>query len=144
MINGNMCKQAPPMIFLQPGIIFDLSINSCGGLHAEKERSGIDHHDKRRSDAGQVHVLHKIVAGFIDHTIQEFRYNHILGTTRYLPCPAFGRVTEETGWQKLTSPNMAVTIDNPHFLLANLSIFRNSRCAPPSSQQGVYDGRYTQ
>src|SRR5262245_972445 len=82
--------------------------------------------------------------GFIDHAVEEFRYNHILRTTRHFPCPAFGRATEETGWQKFASPNMAVTIDNLHFLLATMSISRKSRCTASSSQQGVYDGRYTQ
>ncbi|MGC1923582.1 MAG: hypothetical protein WA706_07100, partial [Pseudolabrys sp.] len=75
MIDGNVRKQAPTMAFLQRGVIFDLQINSCCGLHAEQRRPGINHHDKRRCDASGVHVLHKIVAGFIDHAVEEFRYN---------------------------------------------------------------------
>src|SRR5262245_14637738 len=115
MIDGNVRKQAPTMSFLQRGIIFDLPINSCCGLHAEQRRAGIHHHDKPRINAGGVHVLHKIVAVFIDHAVKESWYNHILCTTRFLLCPAFGRAIEETGWQKSASPNMAMTIDNGHF-----------------------------
>src|SRR5262245_46113715 len=142
MIDGNMCKQAPTMMFLQPGIIFDLSINSCGGLHPEQGCSSIDHHDKRRGDAGRVHVLHKIVAGFINHTVQKFWYNHILGATRYLPCPGFGSVTEETGWQKFTSPNMAVTVNNLHFFGLPHSQFSVSHVC--RDFQRVYVGGYKQ
>ena len=130
MIDGNVRKQTSTMTFLQLGVIFDLQINGGCGLRAEQRRPGINHHDKRCSDASRVHVRHKIVTGFIDHAVEEFRYNHILCATRFLPCPAFGRTTEEAGWQKFASPNMAVTINNLHFLFATLPISCKSRSTP--------------
>jgi len=114
VVDRDVAVKPARMAALQSGVIFDLRLDAHLRLLAEQRGRHVDHHDERHIHTGAIHVAMKVVAGLVDHAVEQARQDHVRRARGILGGPTLRRAGKERRRQEAASPDMAMAIDDFH------------------------------